>query len=128
MIVRIEPRAEAAATETWVAAGKVADLADGAFLAPDGQQFVVSRSGKTVTALSTKCTHKSCAVSPVKTKAGTLKCKCHRAEYDLGGNVTKAPAELPLPRYPLRIKDGKIEVNTAATVAVDDKSATATIE
>ena len=122
------PTAEAAADGgTWIAAGKVADLADGGYLVVEGQPIVLARTGSSVVALSTKCTHKGCAVSPVKTRAGVLKCKCHGAEFDLNGDVTRAPAKEGLPRYAVRIKEGAIEVNLGMKLAADDATGVATI-
>jgi cytochrome b6-f complex iron-sulfur subunit len=118
----------AAPAEKWVPVLKAADLADGKFAPVDGQKIVLSRSGKTVVALSTVCTHKGCEVLPQKTRDGVLKCKCHNAEYDSSGNVTKRPANQPLPRYAVRLKEGMLEVNTATKLAAGDKAGAVSVE
>jgi Rieske Fe-S protein len=104
---------------TWVATVKAGDLVDGEGKGVDGQALMLSREGKKVFALSTKCTHKGCTLKP-KAGVDSFTCQCHNAKFDLEGNVVHAPAKLPLPRYALRLnKDGVIEVDMSAAVDHD---------
>jgi cytochrome b6-f complex iron-sulfur subunit len=106
---------------------KPADLKDNEFTAIPGHAIVLSRKGKTVAAISTKCTHRGCTIDP-KAGKNVLACQCHGAQYNLDGTVAKAPATKALDRYALRVNDkGLIEVDPGQKVAADDKNATFTI-
>jgi Rieske Fe-S protein len=102
----------------WVSTIKPADIADNSFKVVTAQAFVLARKGPEVFALSTKCTHKGCAVKPAPAADGKdpeLLCPCHKAQYSLTGEVTKAPAPKPLARYKVRLgTGGLVEVNTTA--------------
>lgn len=107
----------------WVKTVKPADLADGSFQRVEGQPIFLARQGNEIYALNNKCTHKACAVNPLRRKKGTMQCPCHNAEYDIQGNVTKGPAEKPLNRHALRLNaDGVIEVSVKRLDDVADKS------
>jgi Rieske Fe-S protein len=107
---------------------KAADLKDNEFTAVDGHAIVLSRAGKTVSALSNTCTHKGCSIAP---KAGTKvlgPCQCHQAQFNLDGSVSKGPATTPLPHYAIRVNDkGLVEVDPGQTLKKDDKGASVTI-
>ncbi len=49
-------------------------------------------------ALSSKCTHQSCAVNSTLTN-GYILCACHLSHFGLDGSVTQGPASTPLYRY-----------------------------
>lgn len=106
---------------------KAADLKDNEFTATSVSGVLVARTGKTVAALSNKCTHQGCGLTP-KPGAKILTCPCHRAEFNLDGTVAKTPAGTPLSHYAIRLIDkGIVEVDTSRKPPKDDKSATATI-
>jgi Rieske Fe-S protein len=105
----------------WIVTKKAADIADKSFVAVADQPFVLSRKGDEIFALSTKCTHRGCAVKPQGDgtspagKDAELACPCHKAQFSLTGAVTKPPATKPLARYKLRLNpQGIVEVDTAA--------------
>jgi cytochrome b6-f complex iron-sulfur subunit len=50
----------------------------------------------TFAAVSTRCTHRGCAVAPAGNR---LACPCHGSEYTFEGEVLNGPAERPLFRY-----------------------------
>jgi Rieske Fe-S protein len=106
---------------------KTNDLKDKEFTPIPNHAIVLSRKDKTVAAISNKCTHRGCTISP---KAGkdTLSCACHNAQFNLDGSVAKAPANKPLDRYAIRVNDkGLIEVDPGQKLAADDKNASLTI-
>ena len=106
---------------------KPADLKDNEFTAVEGHAIVLSRSDKTVAALTNKCTHKGCTI-PAKAGAKLLVCPCHSANFNLDGTVAKAPATLPLAHYAIRTNaDGFIEIDPGQKPAKDDKASTLTI-
>jgi Rieske Fe-S protein len=106
---------------------KPADLKDNEFTAIPNHAIVLSRTGKTVAAISNKCTHKGCTINP-KAGKNVLACSCHGAQFNLDGSVAKAPATTPLLRYALRVNaKGLIEIDPGQKLAPDDKAATLTI-
>jgi len=101
---------------------KAADLKDNEFVAVEGHAIVLSRSGKTILALTNKCTHQGCAITP-KAGSKTLNCSCHGAQFNLDGTVAKAPARNPLGHYAIRVNaDGLVEIDPGTKPAkADDK-------
>ncbi len=80
--------------------------------AASGGFFVVRSKGR-LFALSATCTHKK-ALLKVKGKA--IVCPKHGARFDLDGDVRKAPARRPLPRYAVSLNDaGQIVVDPSRT-------------
>ncbi|HVT79369.1 MAG TPA: Rieske (2Fe-2S) protein [Phycisphaerae bacterium] len=125
------PAASAAATSKsgWITTTlKAADLKEDSWVQVAGQKIVVSRSGKTVMALSSVCTHKG---QPVKPKTGDAKiiwCPSHGSEFKLDGSVNKAPAAKPLDIYAIRLDDkGMVEIDPSQKVAKDAKEASVTL-
>ncbi len=122
--------AAAAATEksSWFTTTvKPADLKVNEFAALPNHAIVLSRSDKTVSALTNVCTHKGCAITPTA-GAKTMTCACHKSQFNLDGSVAQAPATLPLSHYAIRVNDkGFIEIDPGQTLAKNDKGATLTI-
>jgi menaquinol-cytochrome c reductase iron-sulfur subunit len=65
------------------------------------------------TAFSMHCTHMGCPVR-WRPDATLFLCPCHGGVYNADGTVAAGPPQLPLPRYPLRIRDGRLEISTDA--------------
>jgi len=107
---------------------KAADLKDNEFTAVDGHAgIVVTRSGTTLAALTTKCTHKGCTVKP-KAGAKIITCGCHGAQYNLDGTVAKPPATEGLVHFAIRKNaDGLIEIDPGTKPAAADKEYSITL-
>jgi len=62
-------------------------------------------------AFSINCTHLGC---PVRWEAGAnlFMCPCHGGVYYSNGDVAGGPPPRPLPRYPVRVRNGQVEVRT----------------
>ncbi len=94
---------------------KGADLAPGSALAftdaATGKPGVLVhlKSGEFV-AYYAECTHQGCTVSYRAKDKGYLACPCHGSVFDpaSGGKVVSGPADEPLPRLPIEIRDGRI--------------------
>ena len=94
---------------------KEADLAPGSALAftdaATGKPGVLVRlkSGEFV-AYSAECTHQGCTVAFRAEGKGYLACPCHGSVFDpvSGGQVVSGPADEPLERLPIGIRDGRI--------------------
>jgi Rieske Fe-S protein len=100
---------------------KPADVKDGEFTDVPGHVIVLVRTGKDISALTTKCTHQGCKIPPTA-GAKILTCPCHGAQFNLDGTVAKAPARTPLVAYAIRVSDaGVIEIDPGQKPAKDAK-------
>jgi Rieske Fe-S protein len=127
--------ATAAATATSTApAGwfsttlKAADLKDNEVVVVPGHKVLLTRSGKTVLAMTSVCTHKQGALKPKANDPKVAWCPLHMSEFSLTGSVTKGPAKLPLQVYAIRLDDkGVVEVDPTQKPAKTDKDASLTL-
>lgn len=64
------------------------------------------------TAFTVHCTHLGC---PVRWVAGAdlFLCPCHGGVYYADGSVSAGPPPKPLPQYPVRVRDGHVEILTS---------------
>lgn len=69
-------------------------------------------SEDTFTAFSVNCTHLGCPVRWLP-DANLFMCPCHGGVYYGDGMVAAGPPPLPLPRYPVRVRDGQVEILTS---------------
>jgi menaquinol-cytochrome c reductase iron-sulfur subunit len=68
----------------------------------------------TFIAFSVNCTHLGCPVRWLE-NAELFMCPCHGGVYYKDGTVAAGPPPLPLPRYPVRVKNNKVEIQTNPT-------------
>jgi Rieske Fe-S protein len=77
--------------------------------APDGRHpiylYRLEQGG--YSAVSTRCTHRGCAVEPV---TDHLVCPCHGSEYTNTGELLHGPAEHPLSRFAVRETDDALVI------------------
>jgi menaquinol-cytochrome c reductase iron-sulfur subunit len=66
----------------------------------------------TFIAFSINCTHLGCPVRWLD-EAKLFMCPCHGGVYYEDGTVAAGPPPLPLPRYPVRVKDGDVQIQTS---------------
>lgn len=79
--------------------GDVPELATNGVIARAFSNIGVKRTGPTTfVAMQLICTHQGCGVT-ISTNT-QLDCPCHLSQFDGDGNVTRGPADRPLPRYP----------------------------
>jgi menaquinol-cytochrome c reductase iron-sulfur subunit len=64
------------------------------------------------TAFAVNCTHLGCPVRWLS-DAGLFMCPCHGGVYYLDGAVAAGPPPKPLPKYPVRVRDGQVEIRTS---------------
>jgi Rieske Fe-S protein len=109
--------------ENWLAAGTVSDLVDNEpksvtirVAREDGYNQVVDRrtvflvkTGDSVTALDSTCTHLGCRVS-WDSATKELKCPCHGGVYDASGAVKAGPPPSPLATIATRVEGNQILV------------------
>ncbi len=104
-------------------------------------KFYVTRVPEGFFALWWKCPHLGCTV-PWKdadpamggppdggdlafTDHGRFNCPCHGSIYNRYGQIIQGPAPRPMDRFPLRIENGKILVDTGPTKAISRAEASA---
>ena len=63
-------------------------------------------------AYTVHCTHLGCPVRWVS-DAGLFLCPCHGGVYYADGTVSAGPPPKPLPQYPVRVRDGQVEIQTS---------------
>lgn len=63
-------------------------------------------------AMSSSCTHLSCAV-PWVSKENKFICPCHSSEFDITGEVINPPAPRALDLYPVTIENNILKVDTS---------------
>lgn len=97
---------------TWVAVGD-AELPDGSLVAAgaNGVQLALARVGGSWHALDLWCTHEECPLTDGWLEGAAVRCACHAALFDLAsGEPLEGPATGPVPRFPTRVIDGRVEV------------------
>lgn len=109
---------------SWLPAGRLTDLPinqptpvmlrlerqDGYQRVIDRHAVFLVRTGESVTALDSTCTHLGCRVS-WSSETQELRCPCHGGTYDRTGAVTSGPPPEPLARFATHVdKDGRVMV------------------
>lgn len=64
------------------------------------------------TAFSVNCTHLGCPVQWLP-NASLFMCPCHGGVYYKDGKVAAGPPPAPLPVYPVRVRNGQVEVRAS---------------
>lgn len=98
-LVLSAPEAYAEKTATYVRKGRL----------------YVTRVKGDLFALSQTCPHLGCQV-PFCEPSGRFECPCHGSKYDLAGEWLEGPSPHGMDRYPLRVEDGKVVVDTRETI------------
>ena len=63
-------------------------------------------------ALDAWCTHAECPLTDGWVEGDAIRCACHAALFDLAtGEALEGPTEEPVPVYPTRIVEGRVEVD-----------------
>jgi cytochrome b6-f complex iron-sulfur subunit len=112
-----------------VKAGRIDDFQVGDVRSVPAGKFYVVRVPEGFIALWWKCPHLGCTVpwhplGPVEdadrgfAERGHFKCPCHSSQYNRYGQITYGPAPRPMDRFPLRIDNGTIFVDTGPERAI----------
>lgn len=118
-----------AVTQTWRSVGAVNDFQTGQTVEvtfTDASPLAwVGVTGKTgawlrrkpdgdFIAFSVNCTHLGCPVRWIE-NAELFMCPCHGGVYYSDGTVAAGPPPRPLTQYPVRVRDGQVEILTSPT-------------
>ncbi|MGB5809527.1 MAG: Rieske 2Fe-2S domain-containing protein [Polyangiales bacterium] len=68
--------------------------------------------GEDFTAFTVNCTHLGCPVRWIAS-ADLFMCPCHGGVYYNDGTVAGGPPPRPLPRYPVRVHNGLVQIRTS---------------
>jgi Rieske Fe-S protein len=100
-------RGEAIAKESDLTPGSALAFTDAATGRPG--VLVRLKSGEFV-AYRAECTHQGCTVAYRAQGQGYLGCPCHGSVFDpvRGGEVVSGPADEPLPRMGVEVREGRI--------------------
>jgi 3-phenylpropionate/trans-cinnamate dioxygenase ferredoxin subunit len=81
----------------------------------DGTDFVICRFRDEYFAVENLCSHALARFNEGKLRGHRIMCPLHGATFDIRtGACTGAPATRPIRSFPLRIRDGQIEVDVTS--------------
>lgn len=113
--------------QVWRAVGKVGDFKIGdtvevsfqdtsplswAGVTAQTAAWLRRESDQEFIAFSIVCTHLGCPVRWLES-AGLFMCPCHGGVYYANGTVASGPPPKPLPRYPVRVQNGEVQILTS---------------
>jgi nitrite reductase/ring-hydroxylating ferredoxin subunit len=76
-----------------------------------GREILICHTREGVYALDNICTHAHARMCEGRLRATRIVCPLHGASFDIrDGKVLGSPAVVPLPTFPVRVVEGKIEV------------------
>lgn len=116
--------------ESWISIGPVSKFKDGEtvrvgfkdpYILPwdgvsgDRAAWLRRVSEDNFTAFAINCTHLGCPVRWEQT-AELFMCPCHGGVYYSNGDVAGGPPPRPLVRYPVRIVDGKVQIQVGTVL------------
>ena len=104
----------AAIPRSAVVFGPPDELSAGAPRRLEAYDVYLVRSEQGVAAISGRCTHAGCGVTPAA--GGAFHCGCHGSEFAADGTVTRGPAQTDLPWLAVRIEDGNLVVDPTQEV------------
>jgi 3-phenylpropionate/trans-cinnamate dioxygenase ferredoxin subunit len=97
----------------WVDAGRADDLPAGQVrVVQDGRtRFAVCNVGDAFYCIDDVCTHDGGPLDQGELDGNEIECPRHGARFDVTtGQVTSLPAVVPVKVYPVRIENGKIQI------------------
>ncbi len=73
-------------------------------------------------ALSARCTHAGCCVSPYDVQQGFINCSCHGSRFSAEGQVLQGPASQPLKRYATSFDGNVLTITIPGLVSVPESA------
>jgi nitrite reductase/ring-hydroxylating ferredoxin subunit/DMSO/TMAO reductase YedYZ heme-binding membrane subunit len=104
----------------WIAVGApdaIPDKCAVVVAAPGGERIAVFRDGAQVGALTNLCAHQNGPIGEGRIVDGCVTCPWHGWQYRLSDGCAPPPFTEKLATYPVRIRDGVVEVNPIALPA-----------
>ena len=103
--------------DSWIAVGAPQAIPDqGALIvnAPGGERIAVFRDGTQIGALTNLCAHQNGPIGEGRIIDGCITCPWHGWQYRLADGCSPPPFTEKLVTYPVRIRDGVVEVSPNA--------------
>jgi nitrite reductase/ring-hydroxylating ferredoxin subunit len=75
-----------------------------------GEALIVYRDGQQVTCMPNYCPHRGYTFDGASVQDGVLMCPHHGYEFRLDTGECVTFSDMPLDMYPVRIRDGRVEV------------------
>lgn len=100
----------------WVEVLREEQVADGGGVRVDvgEHRIAVFRDGETLYATGDRCSHAEASLSEGDVFDGEVECPRHGATFDLAsGKARSLPATKPIPTYPVRTRDGVVEIEVS---------------
>lgn len=114
---RAGDRGKPAGNDGWIVAGMPGSIPDKCALivaAPGGERIAVFRDGNEIGALSNLCSHQNGPIGEGRIIDGCVTCPWHGWQYRLSDGRAPPPFTEQLATYPVRIRNGLVEVNPHA--------------
>ena len=114
---RARDRGMPAGSDGWIAAGAPGAIPDkGALIvsAPGGERIAVFRDGSEIGALTNLCSHQNGPIGEGRIIDGCVTCPWHGWQYRLSDGCAPPPFTEKLATYPVRIRNGVVEVGPHA--------------
>jgi 3-phenylpropionate/trans-cinnamate dioxygenase ferredoxin subunit len=102
---------------SWLRVARLADVPVGTLKGVDanGKAIVLANVDGVICALQDRCSHEEYPLSDGELDGGDVVCSYHGARFDACTGARKAlPAVLPVPSYPVDVRDGEIFVEVDA--------------
>jgi 3-phenylpropionate/trans-cinnamate dioxygenase ferredoxin subunit len=97
----------------FIAVATLRDLPNGGrlFIEIDNEYFVLFNIGGNIYAIADLCSHDDGPLGDGEVEGHTIACPRHGARFDLQtGEALTFPAVESIPAYPVRVRDGSIEI------------------
>jgi nitrite reductase/ring-hydroxylating ferredoxin subunit/DMSO/TMAO reductase YedYZ heme-binding membrane subunit len=114
---RAQDRGAASARDGWIGVGAPESIPDkGARIvtAPGGERIAVFRDGAQIGALTNLCAHQNGPIGEGRIIDGCVTCPWHGYQYRLADGCAPPPFTEKLATYPVRLRDGVVEVHPVA--------------
>jgi nitrite reductase/ring-hydroxylating ferredoxin subunit/DMSO/TMAO reductase YedYZ heme-binding membrane subunit len=117
-------------SDGWIAVGSLKSIPDQAariVAAPGGERIAVFRDGRRVGAVTNLCAHQNGPLGEGRIIDGCITCPWHGYQYRLDDGCAPPPYTEKLETYPVRVRNGVVEVDphplppgTAAAITAED--------
>jgi 3-phenylpropionate/trans-cinnamate dioxygenase ferredoxin component len=99
----------------WTSVGAAEGRPQLSAVTVEGREIALARlDDGTWTAFDNDCTHEECPLADGDLDEDRIVCYCHGSEFDVRtGEVLLGPADEPIAVYPVRVVDGRIELQLA---------------
>lgn len=115
-LLYLKPRSLAGQYGGVVTAGEVKDFPPGSVTEfTEGRFYLARAHDGGFLAVYCRCPHLGCTVNWV-TEEERFYCPCHASSFDVYGNFENSPVPRALDLFPIKIVDGKVQVDTSSLI------------